>query len=189
LNTPDVEIPKPEYTVKIDETEDDTLYEAIFAMTMLMNNLDHLRAEISSLWTQYNEDKDGADIAAIAVATNTAIDLVCSFEEELQPLMDSQGGTTTFHKRYLASVAQAFLGVDVTQKQQAQDPYNLAAFELGESLLAHTMMYLEGFARKIIWAISQTTTVSLDGSMKISNGQLRPIVRSLARIWLPRLKC
>jgi hypothetical protein len=86
-------------TLNIDETEDDTLYEAIFAMTMLMNDLDHLRAEVSPLRTQYKGDKDGADIAAIAIATNTAIDLVRSFEEELQPLMDSQGGTTTFYKR------------------------------------------------------------------------------------------
>lgn len=117
-NAPAVTIPTPDvnnYTV--DEGEDDSLFEAIFAMTTLMSDLSHLRREVADLWAEY---EDGAiDLAAVSVATETAIEFGRSFEDQIKPLIQRQGGTAVFHNLYWNAVSKA-LGIDTEDKKKAR---------------------------------------------------------------------
>ncbi|KAJ1329888.1 DUF6604 domain-containing protein [Microdochium nivale] len=93
LDAPDcVRAPEPptDGTPIFDIRHDDTLEEAVFAVAMLVKDLNFLRSRIRWIWSSY---KIGAiELAAAAVATNTAIELVKGFADEVMPLVDKNGG-------------------------------------------------------------------------------------------------
>ena len=141
---PDVVLPPPsemEYTV---EVEDNSLFEALFAMTTLMDDLSRLRFEIAELWTRYEAGE--TDIVAVSVATNTAIELARSFEDEIKPFVRQNGGSSVFHARYFHAVSEA-LGVDAEAKQRPTDDYNFAAYDTADALLINTLINITAFVR------------------------------------------
>lgn len=141
---PDVVLPsrnEPEYTV---EVEKNSLFEAIFAMTTLMDDLSRMRTEIAKLWTRY--EAGGMDIAAVSVATNTAIELARSFEEEVKPLVQENGGSSEFHVNYFHAVSAA-LGVDAEAKQRPTDDYNFAAYDTADALLINPLILIIAHVR------------------------------------------
>jgi hypothetical protein len=73
LNAPDVTLPpraELEFTV---EVPNEPFFKALLAMTALLDDLSRLGAEIQQLWAKYSEGE--LDLAAVFVATNTAIEL------------------------------------------------------------------------------------------------------------------
>jgi hypothetical protein len=95
INAPDMTPSTPSETEYTVEVEEDSLFEALFTMTALMDDLARLRREISDLWTDYNSGK--RDLAAVSAVTHSAIDLARSYEEEVRPLFQKNGGTAKFH--------------------------------------------------------------------------------------------
>ena len=141
---PDVVLPpssEMEYTV---EVEEDSLFEALFAMTSLMDDLSRLRMEIAELWTKYEDGE--MDIAAVSIATNTAIELAQSFENEINPLVQKHGGSSQFHSQYFHSVSDA-LGVDAEAKQKLTDDYNFAAYDTADALFFNTLLNINAYVR------------------------------------------
>ncbi|KAI4263097.1 MAG: hypothetical protein L6R42_001744, partial [Xanthoria sp. 1 TBL-2021] len=141
---PDVVVPAPsalKYTV---EAEEDSQFEALFAMTALMDDLSRLRLEIAELWTRYEAGE--MDIAAVSVATNTAIELARSFEDDISPFVQRNGGSSTFHAKYFHAVSEA-LGIDAEAKQRPSDDYNFAAYEIADALLINTLINIIAFVR------------------------------------------
>ena len=141
---PDVVLPPPsemEYTA---EVEENSLFEALFAMTTLMDDLSRLRIEIAELWTRY--EAGGIDIAAASVATNTAIELARSFEDEISHLVQKNDGPSLFHSRYFHAISEA-LGIDAEAKQRPTDDYNFAAYDIADALLINTLINLVAYVR------------------------------------------
>ncbi|KAF2649112.1 hypothetical protein K491DRAFT_721960 [Lophiostoma macrostomum CBS 122681] len=144
VDAPDMTPPTPaetEYTV---EAEEDSLFEALFAMTALMDDLTRLRGEISELWADYNSGK--RDLAAVSIASHAAIDLARSYEEEIRPLFQKNGGTTKFHGEYFSAVCTAF-GLNCEAKQKYGDDYNYACYDIADALLVNPMMLINAFVR------------------------------------------
>ena len=140
----DVVVPAPsglEYTV---EAEEDSQFEALFAMTALMDDLSGLRLEIAGLWTRYQAGE--ADIAAVSVATNTAIELARSFELDISPFMQNSGGSSMFHTKYFHAISRAF-GIDAEAKQTPTDDFNFAAYDIADTLLINTLINIIEFVR------------------------------------------
>ncbi|KAI0416786.1 hypothetical protein F5X98DRAFT_387764 [Xylaria grammica] len=73
------------------EAETETSLEhAMFALTSVINDMNRVRAHVRWVWSNY---KVGAfELAAAAIATNTAIDLVRNMMEDVLPLLNSNGG-------------------------------------------------------------------------------------------------
>ncbi|KAL8980519.1 MAG: hypothetical protein Q9205_004414, partial [Flavoplaca limonia] len=141
---PDVVHPPPiapQYSV---EVEDDSTFEALFAITTLMDDLSRLRREIAELWTKYEAGE--MDIAAVSVATNTAIELARSFEEDISLLVEKNGGSSVFHVQYFYAVSEA-LGIDAEAKQRPDDDYNFAAYEIADTLFTNTLINIIAFVR------------------------------------------
>lgn len=92
LNAPAIERPSP---VKNDDAiyETDpgaTLEDAMFAYMLMLEDLDKIRAQVGWIWSQH---RDGLlDLAAAAVATNTACDLARNLTEEFVPMFATHGG-------------------------------------------------------------------------------------------------
>ncbi|KAL8864998.1 MAG: hypothetical protein Q9174_007128, partial [Haloplaca sp. 1 TL-2023] len=141
---PDMVHPLPtplDYTV---ETEEDSEFEALFAITALMDDLSRLRTEIRELWTKYEAGK--MDIAAVAVATNTAIELARSFEDDISHFVEKQGGSSIFHVKYFYAVSEA-LGVPAEAKQRPDDDYNFAADDVADTLFTNTLINIIAHVR------------------------------------------
>jgi hypothetical protein len=76
--------------VKYGMEPDNSLEEVFFALTTLFNDYERLREEIKSLWAEYKAGQ--LDLAAVSVATNTAFELARSMEDDIKPMLDSNGG-------------------------------------------------------------------------------------------------
>ncbi|KAF2821788.1 hypothetical protein CC86DRAFT_358812 [Ophiobolus disseminans] len=111
--------------VEIDVEEWDQ--EALFAMTMLMSDLSRMRAEIAQLLAKYSAGT--MDLAAVSVATNTAIEL----PRHIRPLVDARGGITLFHQSFFVGLCQA-VRIDGLVKQVLSDDYNYAAYDIADAL-------------------------------------------------------
>lgn len=100
LRAPDVTPPhKPEELECIVEFDEGKSFaEALFAMTTLISELASMRAEVAQLWAKYSAG--ALDLAAVSMATNTAIELAHTLQIEMQPIIDAQGDITVLHKRY-----------------------------------------------------------------------------------------
>jgi hypothetical protein len=110
-------------------------------MTTLMDDLSRLRAEIAQLWAKYNSGE--MDLAAVSVATNTAIELARTLQAEIQPLLDNHMGTSLFHQAYFAAVCLD-VGIDIWDKKEWNDDYNFAAYDIADALFmnAHNAVLL-----------------------------------------------
>lgn len=67
-----------------------TLEDAFFALTAVINDVNTVRSHIQWIWSNYNIGT--FDVAAAAIATNTAIDLVRNMTEEIMLLLSQHGG-------------------------------------------------------------------------------------------------
>ncbi|KPM42245.1 hypothetical protein AK830_g4351 [Neonectria ditissima] len=143
LNAPDVAA-KPatdtEYTVEEDESAED----AIFALVALLGDYSRLRKEIKSLWADYQANR--LDLAAAAVATNTAFELARSMEDEILPIMSKHGGKDDLLTAYFVGLCKLF-GIDALANKQPGDGYNLKAYNLAQLCLVNTISLLTGYAK------------------------------------------
>ncbi|KAL8669362.1 MAG: hypothetical protein Q9168_006039 [Polycauliona sp. 1 TL-2023] len=133
---PDVDVSPPaplDYTI---DAEDTSQHEAMFAMAALMKDLSRLRLEISELWKKYEAGE--MDIAAVSVATNTAIELARGFEDDISPFVQYNGGVTDYQYKYFCATSRT-MGVDPEAKQEPTDDYNFAAYDVADSLFTNTL--------------------------------------------------
>ncbi|KAJ4308456.1 hypothetical protein N0V84_012091 [Fusarium piperis] len=142
LNAPAAAVPKTKPDVEYTVEEGDTLGDAIFALVSLLDDFSRLREEVRSLWKR---QLDGSlDLAAAAVATNTAFELARSIEDEVKPLLDKHGGVADLIVLYFSKVCTA-CGIDAEMKEHG-DPYNMEAYDLAKGCWANGITMLKSYA-------------------------------------------
>ncbi|KAH7109943.1 hypothetical protein EDB81DRAFT_832677 [Dactylonectria macrodidyma] len=142
LNAPDVAAKSAtdlKYTVEQDESAED----AIFALVALLGDYSRLRQEIKSLWADYQANR--LDLAAAAVATNTAFELARSMEDEILPIVSKHGGAGDIATLYFMELCKLF-GIDALGNKQPGDAYNLEAYNLAQLCLVNTISLLTSYA-------------------------------------------
>ncbi|KAK8036298.1 hypothetical protein PG993_008912 [Apiospora rasikravindrae] len=125
LNAPDVERPvKAEKDNATYETETDSSFEeAIFALTALINDMNRVRAHVRWIWSNF---RDGHfDLAAAAITTNTAIDLVRNMVVDVMPLLAPHGGIGKMLQKFhlLQCLIQGWKEKDIF-KEASPDSFN-----------------------------------------------------------------
>ncbi|KAI0572286.1 hypothetical protein Alg130_10557 [Pyrenophora tritici-repentis] len=135
LAAPDV-VPPPktaeeEYSV---EVPDDSIIEAFFAMTTLIDDLSRLRAEVAELWAKH--DAVELDLTTVSVATNTAIELARSLEADVYPAYKHFNEMIPFHESYWVGICHSY-NIDVLKKKSSADNYNYDAYDLADALFVY----------------------------------------------------
>jgi hypothetical protein len=82
----------------------------------------------------------------VSAATHSAIDLARSYEEEVRPLFQKNGGTAKFHSEYFSAICPAF-GMDCKVTQQYGDDYNYACYGIADALLVNPPILINAFVR------------------------------------------
>ncbi|KAI1303775.1 hypothetical protein F5Y03DRAFT_359023 [Xylaria venustula] len=126
------------------EAETETSFEhTIFALTSVINDMNRVRAHVRWIWSNY---KIGAfDLAAAAIATNTAIDLVRNMLEDILPLLDRNGGLRHMLQKF--HILQCLMqGWDVDDIfTEGQDNLNYDTYDVGYGTYFTTYRLLEAF--------------------------------------------
>ncbi|RKL49568.1 hypothetical protein BFJ72_g1027 [Fusarium proliferatum] len=144
LNAPDITPtpatePETQYTVEEEVTWED----AFFAFAALLRDYGYLGQEIHSLWKKYASGE--LDLAAVALATNTAFEFAHSMEADIKKLMDEFGGTAIFAHQCFDAACQA-MGNDKDMKGP-DTMYNLAAYDMGKILTINSMGLFDSYVK------------------------------------------
>lgn len=153
LDAPDIQRPEPaslpdknmvyeaEAAARID------LEDAIFAFAMMIDDLNKIRQEVRQIWAGY---RDGIfELAAAAVATNTAIDLARNLADEIDPLLRPHGGFWKVAQKFYIIVAgtKGFyslfsMDADIGSRKFT---FNPETYDVANSTLFGTYHMLDGF--------------------------------------------
>lgn len=92
-----------------------------------MADYSRLRQEIKLLWADYQENR--LDLAAAAIAINTAFKLACSMEDEIVPILKKYGGADSILTLSFVKLCK-LSGIDILGNKQLCNSYNLKAYYL-----------------------------------------------------------
>ncbi|TPX17773.1 uncharacterized protein E0L32_002874 [Thyridium curvatum] len=145
LDAPDIPRPAPlpeDKTVYVAEQQT-TFADALFACTAMMNDLERIRSTIKWIW---KNQKDGFfDLAAAAVATNTAIDLARSVSEDVVPLFKDHGGAWGILNKFFVMICVR-KGYDMDKIfTDGTDNFNYDAYEIADQTFVHAYRMLLSF--------------------------------------------
>ncbi|KAI2465388.1 hypothetical protein F4781DRAFT_26414 [Annulohypoxylon bovei var. microspora] len=146
LNAPDLERPK---TLEGDNTayeaEPLTSMEDLFiALTMLINDINKIRSRIQWIWSNY---KDGYfDLAAAAVATNTAIDLARNLMDDVEPMFKDHGGLWKVLNKWY-QVQMMMKGYDFPDifNDNSTDNFNYDTYDIADGTYILTCRLVSAF--------------------------------------------
>ncbi|KAJ4138323.1 hypothetical protein NW768_002146 [Fusarium equiseti] len=138
LNAPDI---TPEPSVQYTVEQEPTLEDATFALLALLGDLENIQDEISELWKKYAAGK--IDLAAAAVATNTAFELAQSLENEVKDLLDKFMGITLLMESLFQSACE-MMGIDVGKKARG-DAFNIRGYPLAKDMHINTLTLLKSY--------------------------------------------
>ncbi|EWZ41145.1 uncharacterized protein FOBCDRAFT_291182 [Fusarium oxysporum Fo47] len=134
LNASDI-TPTPTTETQYTVEEEVAWEDAFFAFTALLRDYGYLSQEIHSLWVKYA--KGELDLAAVALATNTAFEFAHSIEMDIKKVMDKFGGTTVFAHLCFEAACEG-LGID-KERNSPGAMYNLAAYDVAKVLTLDIM--------------------------------------------------
>lgn len=132
--------PKANYVA---EQADSTL-DIYFAVTTLLSDFADLKTEIRALWCEHAAGS--LDLAAVSVATNAAIELARSLEEEIEPLLQKAGGGHAMLDRYFRLLCKAD-GIDASALPSAGWAFNPEAYDIAEKCLINTLVLLASYCK------------------------------------------
>ncbi|KAK1750895.1 hypothetical protein QBC47DRAFT_392834 [Echria macrotheca] len=141
LDAPDVAVAGPQYEIAEDEAglEED----AQVAFAALLQDTLMLRDQVNKLWRARYMQRT-LHLAAAAIATNTAIDLVRKMEEEAASGLNRFGGVSKFlidHYQAAASVE----GLDPEHRVADGDDINVDAYEISRRTMFEAYHLLDQF--------------------------------------------
>ncbi|KAK8045826.1 hypothetical protein PG996_013890 [Apiospora saccharicola] len=150
LNAPDVERPAKakEDNATYEAEIDSSFEEAIFALTALINDMNRVRAHIRWIWSNF---KSGLfDLAAAAITTNTAIDLVRDMVADVMPVLAPHGGIGQMLQRFhlLQCLIQGYTEKDVFKSANAanfNDNLNYKTYHVMEGTFLVPFRMIEAF--------------------------------------------
>ncbi|KAK2756032.1 hypothetical protein CKAH01_17206 [Colletotrichum kahawae] len=141
LSAPDAVSPSlgdVEYAVE----EEDTQTESLFILSTLLADFFHLREEVLGLWQQYAAGT--RDLAAVAVATNTAIKLAHSMEEEVSGQLKKLGGVEELIPMVFGAACAA-RGLHPEDKRRPTDDYNYRCYAEANMFFYNTLCLLNAY--------------------------------------------
>lgn len=150
LDTPGIQRPEPAALPNskvVYEAEAAIDFEdAIFAFAMMVDDLNKIRQEIIHIWAGY---RDGTfELAAAAVATNTAVDLARNLAEEIHPLLRPHDFWQIARKFYIIVAGTKgfcpFLSVDTDAASQ-EFTFDPETYDIADSTFFGTYYLLNGF--------------------------------------------
>ncbi|KAK1990766.1 hypothetical protein LX36DRAFT_663930 [Colletotrichum falcatum] len=136
--------------------EDSVLYEAepqtssledvLFAFTVLVNDLNRIRSRVEWIWSEH---RNGIfDLAAAAVATNTAVSVACGWIEDITPLLDAQDGGLKgiLNKFYLIACLQKGFAAEEICLTDSEDNFNYDTYDIANGCYVVTFRLIQTFA-------------------------------------------
>ncbi|OBR02075.1 Ank-repeat protein mbp1 [Colletotrichum higginsianum IMI 349063] len=123
-----------------------SLEDVFFAFTVLVNDLSRIRSRIEWIWSEH---RNGIfDLAAAAVATNTAISVARGWIEDISPLLGAQDGglegiLNTFY--FMACRRNGF-AVEQVYLADSRDNFNYDTYDVADGCYVVAFRLLQGFA-------------------------------------------
>ncbi|KAH6652650.1 hypothetical protein BKA67DRAFT_518867 [Truncatella angustata] len=149
LNAPELERPKqPSNDSTVYEAEPMTSYEDVmYAVGFMVNDLNKIRSRIDWIWSNY---KTGIfDLAAAAVATNTAIDLARKIIEDVMPLTEAHGGAWKILNRFyqVQAMLKGWKFEDLFTSNIPGDNFNYDSYQIGVDTFMLAYRLVDAFAK------------------------------------------
>ncbi|CAM1509648.1 Fc.00g033870.m01.CDS01 [Cosmosporella sp. VM-42] len=141
------ERPKPcdDDSVSYEAEPHTSLEDALFALTVLMDDLNRIRSRIEWIWSNHT---DGIfDLAASAVATNTAISFARGLIEEVSPILDKQvgGAWRVLNKFYLLFCLSKGYEPEQAFLENSQDNFNYDLYDMANECYLVAFRFLNSF--------------------------------------------
>ncbi|KAL1873478.1 hypothetical protein Daus18300_003841 [Diaporthe australafricana] len=153
LDAPDIQRPEPaapsdnDGVYEAEEAARIDFEDAIFAFALMIDDLNKIRHEIKNIWSNYSDGM--CELAAAAVATNTAVDLACNLAEEIDPLLRPHGGFWKITRKFYFTIAatKGLYGplegiAEIASQGFTFDP---KTYDIADSTLFGTYHMLDGF--------------------------------------------
>ncbi|KAJ0363367.1 hypothetical protein COL26b_012988 [Colletotrichum chrysophilum] len=141
LSAPDAVLPSLD-DVQYAAEEEDIQTESLFILSTLLADFFKLREEVFGLWQQYQAGS--RDLAAVAVATNTAIKLAHSMEDEVSTQLKRLGGVEELIPMVFGGACAA-RGLHPEDKRQATDDYNYRCYAEANMFFYNTLCLLNAY--------------------------------------------
>lgn len=128
-----------ELEIKYGVADEDSFEDALFIFISIIQETFDLRQSINELWHQ--AAANNLDLAAVAVATNTAIELCKELEEGLTPLFDKHGGVKGLMNAWYMRLC-LMMNIDPFLEECSEDVINPAAYDVADSIMYNSMNVL-----------------------------------------------
>lgn len=153
LDAPDIQRPEP-----VTSSETKVVYEAeaaarlefddaIFAFALMIDELNKIRREIRNIWTGYRDGK--FELAAAAVATNTAVDLARNLADEIDPLLRPHGGFWKIAQKFYFIIAatKGFFSLEsmIGANASLKFTFDPETYDIADNTFFGTYHMLDGF--------------------------------------------
>ncbi|KAK6221179.1 hypothetical protein QIS74_04908 [Colletotrichum tabaci] len=124
-------VPRDEDPASYEAEPRTSIEDVLLAFTVLLNDLDRIRARIEWIWSNHRDGKFDL-AAAAAVATNTAISVARGMIEEVAPLLDAQdrGVSGVLNKFYLMICLQKGYTAEQVHLTDSQDNFNYNTYDI-----------------------------------------------------------
>ncbi|WQF76843.1 hypothetical protein CDEST_01857 [Colletotrichum destructivum] len=138
--------PRDEDPASYEAEPQTSIEDVLFAFTVLVNDLDRIRARIEWIWSNHRDGK--FDLAAAAVATNTAISVARGMIEEVAPLLDAQdrGVSGVLNKFYLMICLRKGYAVEQVYLADSKDNFNYDMYDTADQCYMVAFRLLQSFA-------------------------------------------
>lgn len=149
LQAPDVTVPKkeiekPDAIYEAERLQD--MEEAMLSFTLLIQDYNELRRVLMHTWNLYGIGM--YSLVAVALTTNTALDLARSMEEDIKPLLAKHGGSERLLQLYYLGLCFQ-KGEDQAFRERPGDGMNFEMYEESKNIYWPTYQLLQAFAKLV----------------------------------------
>ncbi|KDN61739.1 hypothetical protein CSUB01_10812 [Colletotrichum sublineola] len=138
--------PRGEDPVSYEAEPQTSLEDVFFAFTVLVNDLNRIRSRIEWIWSEHRNGM--FDLAAAAVATNTAISVARGWIEETSPLFDARDGglEDMINKFYFIACRRRGFAAKQVYLANSRDNFNYNTYDVADGCYVVPFRLLQGFA-------------------------------------------
>ena len=125
--------------VKYDAEPQNTIYNALIAFCLLVDDYNSLRREIIESWKRYRQGEFG--FVSVSLMTNTALDLARR-RKKRKPMFEPFGDPNGVLRQYYLSLCKKN-GEDPVYKEESDDQMNICMYNAAETIVFSSYVYLE----------------------------------------------
>ncbi|KAH7121673.1 hypothetical protein EDB81DRAFT_732501 [Dactylonectria macrodidyma] len=137
--------PRDDDPVSYEAEPQTSLEDVLFAFTAVINDLNRIRSRIEWIWSNHRDGK--LDLAAAAVATNTAISLARGLIEEVIPLLNKQDGGAwgVLNKFHLMNCLRKGYEPEQVYLNNSKDNFNYDLYDMANECYVVAFRILNSF--------------------------------------------